>query len=58
MGWMDIDQLLGFTTNKMTYRILYNRQPELLHYRLTKDKKVNPICTRLSGPYKMGPHPT
>ena len=57
MEWMDVEKTLGFVSNKLTYSILYNQQPQLLHHRLTCDRNVNPIYTRLLDPYKLGPHP-
>ena len=57
MEWMDVEKTLGFVSNKLTYRIVYNQQPQLLHHRLTRDRNVNPIYTRLSGPYTLGQHP-
>ena len=57
MGWINIDQLLAFTANKMTYKILHLKKPELLAYRVQNFSNINPVNTRLSGPYKMGPRP-
>ena len=57
MGWMNVVHILGYVSNKLTYIILYNKQPQLLHHRMTKDRTSNPTQTRLSGPYKMGSRP-
>ena len=57
LGWMDIRQTLSFVSNKLTYTILHNNQPELLAKRFQKTYRINPISTRLSGPNKLGPRP-
>ena len=57
MDWMSIRQLLSYSSNKLTYKILHSRQPELLHCRLSKSRPTNPVSTRLSGQNKLGPRP-
>ena len=57
MSWMSIKQLLAYTSNKLTYKILHWDQPSLLAARMKS------IClpvlnnTRLSGRNKLGTRP-
>ena len=57
MDWMSIPQLLAYSSNKLSYRILHSKQPELLHHRPAKSRPIHPPRTRLSGQNKLGPRP-
>ena len=57
LGWISIKQLLSYVSNKLTYRILHQNQPELLANRFRLNYRKNPNSTRLSGPNKLGPRP-
>ena len=57
MDWMDIQQTLGFAANKLTYKIMHWKLPELLHARYQKSKNQVQFNTRLSGSFKMGSRP-
>ena len=57
MDWMDLDQTLAFASNKLTYKLLHWKLPELLHSRFLKSKNSVLVPTRLSGSFKMGSRP-
>ena len=57
MDWMDLEQTLGFAANKLSYKIMHWKLPELLHARYMKSKNEVQINTRLSGSFKMGARP-
>ena len=57
MDWMSVRQILAFTSNKMTYKMIHHKQPELLYTRMKRVCPPAPHNTRLSGPNKLGPRP-
>ena len=57
MGWMDVEQILGFTSNKLSYKIMHWKVPKLLHVQFFRSRNSNKFLIRLSGPHKMGPRP-
>ena len=57
MKWMNVKQLLAYTSNKLTYKILHHNQPSLLAARMRESRPICPISTRLSGPFKLGARP-
>ena len=57
MSWMSIEQLLGYTSNKLTYKILHMGQPTLLAARYNDTKLPVINNTRLTGHNKLGSRP-
>ena len=57
MDWMNVSQLLSFTANKLTYKILHWEQPSLMASRFKSSKPGVQTTTRLSGPNKLGSRP-
>ena len=57
MDWMSIEQILTFTSCKLTYKILHQGKPELLSHRMIGANPTSTVRTRLSGPNKIGPRP-
>ena len=57
MSWMSIEQLLGYTSNKLTYKILHWGQPTLLAARYKSTRLPVITNTRLSGQNKLGTRP-
>ena len=57
MDWLSIENILTYTSCKLTYKILHQGKPELLRHRLIDSNPPTKIRTRLSGPNKIGPRP-
>ena len=57
MVWMNIEQLLAFTANKLTYKILHLGQPALLAARMRNTRIPVMNNTRLTGVNKLGARP-
>ena len=57
MDWMSVTQLLAYTSNKLTYKILHLCHPSLLAARFKSTRPQESTSTRLSGPNKLGSRP-
>ena len=57
MDWLSIEDILTYTSCKLTYKILHQGKPELLRHRLIEAHPPSQTRTRLSGPNKIGPRP-